>query len=278
MLLSSLGGGFAPPPNPPFFVALQRSLSKRPPKVIIFFAPLSVSSFQRRPFLKKVTATYFFRKRYKLGYFEDFEKPPLLGEKVELLPARFLAPPPENGCKFFSPFVFSCFSVSSASNKRVFQKKAYFYRVFEHPSKVSSNIMQQQTPKPCTSPKTSAPPIFGKPRFWPKATFQNTNFAPPPENCALKKFKQALFYRLRKGGQVIDLEVAKLLTLKTPKCGQVIDPTAYIYICAGELISWPIVGPSWADRLAKCPPPPKFLRTGEIAHLHQKAKTHNIKW
>ena len=42
--------------------------------------------------------------------------------------------------------------------------------------------------------------------------------------------KNNLFFRLKKGGQVIDLEVAKLLTLKWPKCGQVIDPTAHIYI------------------------------------------------
>ena len=39
-----------------------------------------------------------------------------------------------------------------------------------------------------------------------------------------------IFYRLKKGGQVIDPTVAKLLTLKWPKCGQLIDPTAYIYI------------------------------------------------
>ena len=30
---------------------------------------------------------------------------------------------------------------------------------------------------------------------------------------------------------MIDLEVAGLLTLKWPKCGQIIDPTAYIYVC-----------------------------------------------
>ena len=35
--------------------------------------------------------------------------------------------------------------------------------------------------------------------------------------------------------------VAQLLTLTTPKCGPVIDPTAYIYIYAG----W------WGDKRAK---------------------------
>ena len=42
--------------------------------------------------------------------------------------------------------------------------------------------------------------------------------------------KNPIFIGSKKGRQVIDLEVAKLLTLKWPKCGQVIDPTAHIYI------------------------------------------------
>ena len=50
-----------------------------------------------------------------------------------------------------------------------------------------------------------------------------------------KNSKRPYFYRLKKGGQVIDLEVAKLLTLKWPKCGQVIDLTAYICIHSSKV-------------------------------------------
>ena len=61
--------------------------------------------------------------------------------------------------------------------------------------------------------------FFRKPLFWPKTTFKNTNFAPPPENCAQKNIKKRnYFYRLKKrwpsywpyGGQVIDLEMVKM--------------------------------------------------------------------
>ena len=51
-----------------------------------------------------------------------------------------------------------------------------------------------------------------------------------------------------KDGQVIDLEVAKLLTLKWPNCGQVIDPTTYLYIYiyihihAVKLLAGPCLG------------------------------------
>ena len=65
---------------------------------------------------------------------------------MELLPASFQGPP-QMGVTFLGPFFSSCFSVSSASSKRVL-KKTYFYRVcFAHPSNASSNIMQQQSNK-----------------------------------------------------------------------------------------------------------------------------------
>ena len=80
--------------------------------------------------------------------------------------------------------------------------------------------------------------FFRKPLFWPNFVFKNTNFAPPPENCAPKNLQNPYFHRLKKGGQVIDPTVAKLLTLLCPKCGQVIDPTAYIYIYVCVCILW----------------------------------------
>ena len=35
--------------------------------------------------------------------------------------------------------------------------------------------------------------FFRKPLFWPKTTFKNTHFAPPPENCAQKISPKPLF-------------------------------------------------------------------------------------
>ena len=68
---------------------------------------------------------------------------------VELLPARFEGPP-FFGCYLFLGlfFVFLLFSVSSASSNRVCQKKTIFIGFFAHPSKASSDIMQQQRTKP----------------------------------------------------------------------------------------------------------------------------------
>ena len=46
-----------------------------------------------------------------------------------------------------------------------FTKKPIFIGFFEHPSKASRNIMQQQSPTPSTPLRKSAPPIFRKPLF-----------------------------------------------------------------------------------------------------------------
>ena len=88
--------------------------------------------------------------------------------------------------------------------------------------------MQQQGSKAETPPKKGAH-FFSETPFL-TIFFKNTNFAPPPENCAQKISQNPYFYRFKKGGQVIDPKVAKLLTLLWPKNGQVIDPTAYVYI------------------------------------------------
>ena len=72
--------------------------------------------------------------------------------------------------------------------------------------------------------------FFWKPLFWP--IFSKTLILHHPLKTVRKNIsKKPYFYRLKKGGQVIDLTVAKLLTLKWAKCGQAIDPEAYfIYI------------------------------------------------
>ena len=79
-------------------------------------------------------------------------------------------------------------------------------------------------------------PFSENPFSDPKTTFLNTNFAPPLENYALNKTQKTLFLGLEK--------VARLLTYRWPgywpykslKCGQVFDPTAYIYIYSGVII------------------------------------------
>ena len=53
----------------------------------------------------------------------------------------------------------------------------------------------------------------------------------PLKTVHQKISKKNYFYSLKKDGQVINSTMAKLLTLLWPKNGQVINPTAYIYIC-----------------------------------------------
>ena len=73
--------------------------------------------------------------------------------------------------------------------------------------------------------------FFGNPFFDQKQLSKTLILHHPPKTVHKKiSKKNPIFIGSKKGGQVIDLEVAKLLTLKWPKCGQVIDPTAYIYI------------------------------------------------
>ena len=85
--------------------------------------------------------------------------------------------------------------------------------------------------------------IFFRKPFFDQFFFKNTNFAPPPENCAQKNLpKTPIFIGSKKDGQVIDPTMAKLLTLKWPKYGQAIDPTAYIYI----YIYMPLTPIGWA--------------------------------
>ena len=65
---------------------------------------------------------------------------------VELLPARFQAPHFLGVTFFLAPFLFSLLSFCFfCIQQQAVAKKTYFYRVFcAHPSKASSDIMQQQ--------------------------------------------------------------------------------------------------------------------------------------
>ena len=149
---------------------------------------------------------------------------------VELLPARFQGPP-KMGVIFFGPFFFFLllFSVSSASSKRVCKKKPIFVGFFAHPSKHLVTSCSNNQVKPKLPPK-KVHNFFSETPFVDQFFSKTLILHHPLKTVHQKISKKAYFYRLKKGGQVIDPTVAKLLTLLWPKCGQVIDPTAYIYI------------------------------------------------
>ena len=145
---------------------------------------------------------------------------------MELLPARFQGLP-KNGCYIFWAFFFLVFFVSSACRKRVLQKPifiGFLHTLLKH--LVTSCSNKQVKPK---LPQKRCTFFFGNP-FFDQKQLSKTLILHHPLKTVHNKSQKTYFYRLKKGGQVIDLEVAKLLTLKWPKCGQVIDPTAYIYI------------------------------------------------
>ena len=140
---------------------------------------------------------------------------------------------------FFSSFLFLLHLARGCA------KKPYFYMVFLH------TLLKHQVPS-CSNkevkpklPQKKVHIFFGNPFFHQMFFFKNTNFAPPPENCAQKYLQKPYFYRLKKNGQVIDSIMAKLLTLKWPKNGQVIDPTAYIYIYISVFFVVLLYGPSF---------------------------------
>ena len=154
---------------------------------------------------------------------------------MELLPARFQGPS-KNGCYFFGLFIlFLFFHVSSASSKRVLKKTLSLWG--------SWNTLLKHLVTSCSNNEIKPKPF----------SFENpltkTLLLHHPLKTVHKNLKKKLFLLVQKrwpsywpwGGQVIDLEVAKLLTLKWPKCGQVIDPTAHIYIYTHTLWSYYLV-------------------------------------
>ena len=90
--------------------------------------------------------------------------------------------------------------------------------------------MQQQWTKP-KLPQKKVHIFFRKPFFWP-IFFQKTLILHHPPETVHKKISQnPYFYSSKKGGQVIDPKVAKLLTLLWPKGGPSYWPySIYIYI------------------------------------------------
>ena len=175
-----------------------------------------------------MVATHFSGNAIKIGVFEDFEKPDFLDKNGGTTSCPFSRPPKNWVLLFFGPFFFFFF-LFLLHLARGCSKKTYFYRFFAHPSKASSDIMQQQGSKAKTPQKKGAH-FFSETPFLTKFFSKTLILHHPLKTVHQKISKKPYFYRLKKGGQVIDPTVAKLLTLLWPKCGQVIDPTAYIYI------------------------------------------------
>ena len=176
-----------------------------------------------------MVATHFSGNAIKIGVLENFEKPVFFGKKwwnyfLPVLKApHFLGVTFFFGLFFFFFFLFLLHLVEGCAKNPIFI--GFF---FAHPAKASSDIIQQQW-KTLTAPKNRCTNfIFGNPFL--TIFFRNTNFAPPPDNCAPKNLKNPIFIGSKKDGQVINSTMAKLLTQKWPKNGQVINPTAYIYI------------------------------------------------
>ena len=117
---------------------------------------------------------------------------------------------------FWGLFFFFFFSVSSASSNRVCNKKPIFIGFFAHPSKTSSDIMQQQGSKAKTPQKKGAQ-FFSETPFWPIFIFKPLILHHPLKTVQKKISKKPYFYRLKKrwpsywpkGGQVIDPTLAK---------------------------------------------------------------------
>ena len=126
---------------------------------------------------------------------------------------------------FFWPLFFFVllFSVSSASSKRVL-KKTYFYRSFLHTllkHLVTSCSNKEVKPK---LPQKRCTFFFGNLFFDQKQLSKTLILHHPLKTVHKKSPKTPIFIGSKKGGQVIDPTVAKLLTLKWPKCGQVKEP------------------------------------------------------
>ena len=91
--------------------------------------------------------------------------------------------------------------------------------------------MQQQGSKAKTPKKKGAQFFFGNPFF--DQFFSKTLILHHPLKTVHKKISQNPYcYRLKKGGQVIDTKVAKLLTLQH----------IYIYVSAVKLLTGPSLG------------------------------------
>ena len=140
---------------------------------------------------------------------------------VELLPARFQGPPFFGCYLFFWPLFpfFSSFFCFFCIQQQAVAKKPYFYRVFcAHPSKASSDIMQQQWTKP-KLPKKKVHLFFGGNPFFDHFFFSKTLILHHPLKTVHEKISQnPYFYRLKKSrpgywpypGQVIDPTLAKI--------------------------------------------------------------------
>ena len=141
----------------------------------------------------------------------------------------FSRPPQKWVLLVFGPFLFFFF-LFLLHLGRGCSKKPNFYRFLHTLVKHLVTSCSNNQVKPKLPPK-KVHIFFSENLFFDQKQRSKTLILHHPLKIVHQKLsKKPYFYRLKKGGQVIDLRVAKLLTLKWPKCGQLIDPTAHIYI------------------------------------------------
>ena len=88
-----------------------------------------------------MVATHFSGKRYKIGVLEDFEKPVFWKKNGGTTSCPFSRPPIFWVLLFLAFSFFFLFLLHLATGCA---KKTFFIGFFAHPSKASSDIMQQQ--------------------------------------------------------------------------------------------------------------------------------------
>ena len=134
-----------------------------------------------------MAATQFFGKCYKNRVFEDIEKTRFLGKKRCNYFLPVFKAPPRMGVIFgffFPVFLFLLHLARGCSKKNIFI--GFLNTLLKHlVTSCSNNEVKPNPPPKCT--------FFSETPFLTKKCFLDTNFAPPPENCAQKISKKKLF-------------------------------------------------------------------------------------
>ena len=150
---------------------------------------------------------------------------------VELLPARFQGPP-KNGCYFFLGLFFLFFFLFLLHLARGCSKTTYFYRFLHTLLKHLVTSCSNNQVKPKLPPKKVHNFFFGNLFFDQKQLSKTLILHRPLKTVHSKNLKNPIFI-------VIDLTVAKLLTLRWPSYVAKLLTLQHIYIyiyC--EVIVW----------------------------------------
>ena len=187
-----------------------------------------------------MVATHFSGNTIKIGAFEDFEKKKndFLNKNGGTTSCPFSRQPKNWVLLSFWAFFCFFFFLFLLHLARGCSKTPYFIGFFAHPSKASSDIMQQQGSKAKTPPKKGA--LFSL--FWPTFFSKTLILHHPLKTVHQKISKKPYFYRLKKKwpsywpyrGQVIDPTLAKMWPSYWPH-------SIYIYIYM-YVYTYPIQG------------------------------------